>query len=127
MTRYRKDPNAISNHFDELFKGIGHRGSSFMDIDGLIHDGKTKRFLMLEFKHKGEKLDAAQDWALTDFASMPDQFAIAIWIEGDDDYRVIYYPDRMEDRISGYSLRRVIQDWWNQIRNGPAEPERELF
>jgi len=94
-----------------------------MDIDGLIHDGATKRFLMLEFKHKEEKLHPSQDWALADFASAPDQFAMAIWIEGDDDYRVLYYPDRLEDRVSGRVLRQVIKDWWDQARCGPAETE----
>jgi len=68
MTTYRADPSAISNHFDDLFSGLGHRGSSFTDVDGLVHDGRTGRFLFMEFKHEGEPVSQAQIYALNALA-----------------------------------------------------------
>ena len=126
MTQLRKklcprcgfDLDPISNHFDELFQGIGHRGSSFMDIDGLMHDGKNQRFLTLEFKHLGEEFDKAAAWALTDFAKKPGCQAIAIRIlEKDIAYRVKFFPEEIvQDQLSPRAVRNIVRDWWN--RNG---------
>lgn len=60
MTDYRKDPNAISNYFDQVLKGIGHRGSSFTDVDAVTHDEATDRFLVQEFKRADETLNKGQ-------------------------------------------------------------------
>jgi hypothetical protein len=54
MAQLRKDPNHIGNFFDTLVEGIGHRGSSFADIDGVTHDMNGNRFLFQEWKHEGE-------------------------------------------------------------------------
>lgn len=68
MTQLRFHPRSISNYFDKILHGIGHRGSSFSDIDAVSHDGKTGRMLLQEFKGEHEALDPAQHWMLQDFA-----------------------------------------------------------
>lgn len=113
MTYLRRDPNNISNHFDELLAGIGHRGSSFMDIDCLIHDGHRKRFLLCEFKRRDEQLSPAQEWALSDWASIPGNLSLAIWWIGDDEYIVRFYPNKEQDRVCGNVIRSIVQQWWN--------------
>lgn len=60
MTQLRRDEQAISNYFDSVLKGIGHRGSSFTDVDALTHDEATDRFLFQEFKNAGEQLNRGQ-------------------------------------------------------------------
>lgn len=60
MTFRRNDPDAISNYFDALLHGIGHRGSSFTDVDAVTHDEATDRFLFQEFKRDGEPLSTGQ-------------------------------------------------------------------
>jgi hypothetical protein len=122
MTFFRKDPGDISNHFDELFKDIGHRGSSFMDIDKLwiVHDGRTGRFLMFEFKNRNEKLSGSQEWVLTEFAKLPGCKSVAIWYDGEDDYKVIYYPDKVDDRVGERALQQMLKDWWEQSHRQPG-------
>jgi hypothetical protein len=119
MTFYRKDPGSISNHFDEIFKGIGLRGSSFTDIDKLwiVHDVKTRRFLMFEFKNRGEILNSSQELTLTEFAKLPGCKSIAIWWNDNDDYKVIYYPD---DRVGERALQSMLRDWWEQSHHQPG-------
>lgn len=68
MTQYRKDPDATSNWFNALFYGIGHRGSSFSDIDAFIHDARTDRILLMEFKWKGNVIPKGQALGLRSFA-----------------------------------------------------------
>ena len=115
MTQLRKQKDAISNHFDELLAGIGHRGSSFTDVDGLVHDSKTNRFLMLEFKQDGEELNFGQEWALEEFAKQPGCSVIAIWLTSKaDQYRLRFYPEKLDDLISGSVLQRIVADWWNK-------------
>lgn len=82
MTIYQKDPDAISNWFNAQLKGIGHRGSSFTDIDFLVvaaltHDGYSRRFLFQEFKRPHEETDPAQWWALADLARQPNT---TVWL-----------------------------------------------
>lgn len=60
MTQLRRDQQAISNFFDRVLKGIGHRGSSFTDVDALTHDEATDRFLFQEFKNADEQLNRGQ-------------------------------------------------------------------
>jgi hypothetical protein len=60
MTQIRCAPASISNYFDDLLKGIGHRGSSFTDIDAATHDEATDRWLFQEFKGPDETLNRGQ-------------------------------------------------------------------
>lgn len=84
MTQLRKQKDAISNYFDSILAGIGHRGSSFTDIDGATHDGATKRWLFQEFKQDGEKLDKAQRWMLRDISTLPAHFTVWVVVKRDD-------------------------------------------
>jgi hypothetical protein len=67
----------ISNYFDDLLRGIGHRGSSFTDVDAVTHDGKTGRWLMQEFKQPTEVLSDGQQWHL-EALSQHDRFTV--WV-----------------------------------------------
>ena len=60
MTFRRNDPNGLSNYFDQLLNGIGHRGSSFSDVDAITHDEVADRFLFQEFKRHDERLNRGQ-------------------------------------------------------------------
>jgi hypothetical protein len=71
MSQLRKFPQAISNYFDDVERGVGKRGSTFTDVDAVSHDKDTKRFLFREFKHETEPLSAAQRWVLQDLAGLP--------------------------------------------------------
>lgn len=123
MTQLLKDPAAISNHFDNLFNGLGKGGSSFTDIDGLIlipgiraliHNGRHfPRFFMLEFKNGTEKLSTSQNWTLRDFARMDGCSSLAIWLKGSDDYLVRFYPGEEEAQINGRALQKIIREWWD--------------
>ena len=84
-----------------------------MDIDGLVHDGRTGRFFMMEFKWRGQALDNATEWVLAEFATLPRCTAMAVWVEGDDSYSVRFYPEKINEIISGESLRTILKDWWN--------------
>ena len=112
MTQLLREPDNISNHFDDLFNGIGHRGSSFTNVDGLIHDGKSKRFLMLEFKHWGESVSSGQHWAMKDFAKIPN---CSSWIIhwGAEMYKVETLPDSLFWHLNKAGLRQKLKDWWD--------------
>jgi hypothetical protein len=118
MTQLIKNPDSISNHFDKLFSNIGHRGSSFTDVDGLVHDAKTNRFLLMEFKMPGERLSAGQEWAISEFAKQPGCWAWAIWLTKDPAlYKIRYYPEKNDDTLSDTTLQRLLADWWENKAN----------
>lgn len=77
MTQRRNDPDRLSNYFDRLLHGIGHRGSSFTDVDALTHDeGPPDRFLFQEFKGSNEPLNTGQARLLKGLAR---QNYITVW------------------------------------------------
>lgn len=76
MTQLRRDPGHIGNRFDAWLAGIGHRGSSFCDIDAITHDERTHRYLIQEFKHDGEPLTDGQHKVLSDLAREP---RVTVW------------------------------------------------
>ena len=71
MTQRRNHFDAVSNYFDDIERGIGKRGSSFTDIDGMSHDRDGDRFLFREFKTNGEQMDIHQYEALKALARLP--------------------------------------------------------
>lgn len=116
MTQLRHCKCDNSNYFDRVLSGIGHRGSSFSDIDAITHDGKTQRFLLQEFKREGEPRDQAQHWMLRDLAltlrKLPDHFTV--WtVERRDDGRfgwaVYGQPSRV---ITRDEYRGRFAAWW---------------
>lgn len=119
MTQHRNDPDKISNYFDRLLSGIGHRGSSFMDIDAVTHDGATHRWLLQEFKHEGEPLDKAQHWMLKDLAGeLPKHFTVWVVVKREDG--LIEFADyRPGQRVSAVTItveeyRARFRCWWQR-------------
>lgn len=115
MTQRRNDLDAISNYFDSVLRGIGHRGSSFTDVDALTHDGATGRILVQEFKRASESLTEGQRRALQGLASVaPKQ--LQVWY-------VQQLPDgnlkwaqfgsgRYAEVISLDEYREKFRRWW---------------
>lgn len=111
------------NAFAELERGIGHRGSSFTDLDSLCwtHDGKTNRFLIRELKAKGEaKPKPGQWWALQAIAHYP---AITVWFARlREDGQILFINMRgnrerepetgQSEVISGAEWKQRVHDWW---------------
>lgn len=128
MTQLRKQKDAISNYFDGLLSGIGHRGSSFMDVDALTHDAATGRWLLQEFKHEGEALDKAQHWMLRDLShKVPKHFTVWVVVKRDDGS--IEWADCCDVQatrriISVREYQQKFRDWWERrsSRSEGAQP-----
>lgn len=71
MTQRRDGRFPERNDFDRLVEGVGLRGSSFMDLDVLVHDGETHRFLGIELKRAGESCNRGEWITLADLALEP--------------------------------------------------------
>ncbi len=125
MTQLRHCKCDNSNYFDRLLHGIGHRGSSFTDIDAVSHDMKTQRFLIQELKREGEKRDRAQDSALLDFArtlkKIPDHFTFWLVIRLHDERFVQWanYGD-VPVRIAVAEYQARYRAWWDDALFVPA-------
>jgi len=105
--------DSISNYFDRLLKGIGHRGSSFTDIDALTHDEATDRFLFQEFKALGEELSVGQARYLKALARRD---FITVWcVRRLGDGRVEWCDVATRERavISEQDYRSKFAAWWN--------------
>lgn len=137
MTQLRKDPDSISNHFDKLLDGIGHRGSSLGDIDRfdvvgppiwLTHDKKTRRFLFQEFKYEHELLSKGQRRSLVDLARLS---SVNVWIVvlrkdlliGWHDIKLSRGAKKM-DLIDGLSYQERFRRWWKGEPILPGVPEK---
>jgi hypothetical protein len=113
MTVLRRDPGHINNYFNELESGLGHRGSSFSDIDGVSHDGPTNRFLFREFKQDGEPLSAGQRRLLEGLALLP---GCRCWYVMVRDRNTLVWSDMRSgeiDIISPQEYRYLVSDWWS--------------
>ena len=112
MTVYLKDPDNISNHFDKIFQGIGRRGSSFGNIDGLVHDAFTQRFLFLEFKYENEIMKGGQKWALSELAKQP---RTSVWLirKFPEYYILTIFPYQSPSKVSVEELQLLFSRWWN--------------
>jgi hypothetical protein len=128
MTQRRNDPDAVSNYFDHLMDGLGHRGSSFADIDSVSHDdrpslvathdgGPRDRFLIQEFKRQGEKPSRGQSRLLRALVKIQ---GFTVWhiIKRDDGY-IGFYDYRSEkgvpiEKISEGEYQTRVASWWNR-------------
>jgi hypothetical protein len=122
MTQRRNDPDAISNYFDRLLQGIGHRGSSFTDIDGATHDEATDRFLFQEFKRPGEQLNIGQRKFLKALARRE---YLTVWcVRAREDGHIDWcdVATRRAETITEAEYQARFRRWWNQeaIVNGNA-------
>lgn len=122
--------DAISNKVDLMLRGIGHRGSSFTDVDGLVHDGRTDRFLFMEFKWPGEALTNGQGTALKELAL---ESRITVWyiqVDFNEDANLVGWSDMRwplaMDVISIKEFRARFEAWWNNgftlTRGGFIQP-----
>jgi hypothetical protein len=122
MTRHRKYPDAISNYFDELLDGIGHRGSSFCDIDAITHDMATGRFLVQEFKNEGESVPSGQRMALRALSGLQ---GVTVWLairQNDGRIGFAEFPESIVRSISVQDYKAKYQRWW---ANSPhADPSQ---
>jgi len=128
VTQHRNDPGRISNYFDKVLAGIGHRGSSFMDVDAVTHDGGTKRWLIQEFKHEGEPLDKAQHWMLKDLATLPKWFTVWVVVRRHDgqigfaEYKPGQRVEAVTISVDEYQDR--FRSWWSNTTY--VRPERPV-
>lgn len=121
MTQLRHCKCAMSNYFDRLLRGIGHRGSSFSDIDAVSHDGKTNRFLLQEFKEEGEDFNQAQHWMLKDISAIPEFFTVWHVVKRRDGMIgfALYGSGKPMEIITVQEYQRRFEAWW---ANKPDEP-----
>lgn len=121
MTVLRRDPSSITNYFDELFRGIGHRGSSFMDLDNacfcVSHDGETKRALIMEFKDKDEPCSKGQQRVLEGLTELSDR--ITCWYLQRQSGGVVHFAEYRKgatqcmERITEPECRERYRQWWD--------------
>lgn len=113
VTQRRNDPDSIRNHFDRIAEGIGHRGSSFSDLDAISHDGRTHRFLVQEFKRPNEMMSAAQRALLTDLAKEP---RFTVWFLMKMNEGEIVWSDFLSlspEIITAEQYRERLREWWD--------------
>lgn len=118
MTQYRKDKDAISNYFDRLEEGIGKRGSSFTDLDGVSHDGDTDRFLVREFKHPSEQVPRGQARLLFALSRLK---RVTVWaIQKREDGKLNWFHVGHGTGviiITEEQYRELVRSWWYQDRD----------
>lgn len=114
MTVLLKDPNAISNYFNDLVKDLGHRGSTFMDIDAVTHDREGDRFLIQEFKQPGEPVNKAQRETLNALTTLP---RVQVWIIQRTQNRFVVEmtvcPHGRPEEVSVNIYRQRYARWWD--------------
>lgn len=136
MTQLRKkkcprcgeELDPISNYFDALFKGIGHRGSSFMDLDRVdyhaVQDDATGRLLIFEFKGPHEKTNVGQWRTLKGTIGISpkiEAWALRLRSDGRIDFFDIRRSTAIEI-IEPAECQRRYSAWWNQRPLSVAQP-----
>lgn len=129
MTQLRKCKCGSSNELDLLEAGIGHGGSSFMDLDAFTHDLRTHRFLVRELKRPNEGLNTGERIALTDLALEP-RFTVwylQLWKSGEIAWADMYHPESI-CVITRNEYRERLRTWWeNSYRlENYVEIDRDL-
>lgn len=121
MTQLRKFRDSISNYFDELEKGIGKRGSSFMDIDAVSHNADTGCFLFREFKEDGEPLGKGQRWTLRALSGLP---RCTVWLVRRLNGGMLGFAvsGKPEEVISEEEYRRRLRLWWGGSESDETMP-----
>jgi len=114
MTQIRRDPGALSNYFDRLLEGIGHRGSSFTDIDAASHDEATDRWLFQEFKGPDERLNRGQARHLLGLARQ--DYATVWCVRKRHDGRLDWcdVASRHTDVITTEEYQARFRRWWSR-------------
>jgi hypothetical protein len=121
MTVLIKDPTSITNWADRVLAGVGHRGSSFCDVDHVEYrpkmivadDGVTHRFIVQELKHEGERTAVGQRRLLEALAQVPE---FTVWGITQRIDRTVGWQDFRTGGtaiISEQEWRTRYQRWWN--------------
>jgi hypothetical protein len=123
MTTLRRNAADISNYFDRLTQGIGHRGSSFTDVDRLCitHDLGRGRALFQEFKHEGEQLPIGQRRALEWLATQP---ALSVWLvtkRKDGNVALLDFRARQQIVLTESDYQRRFRQWWEGAARAIAQ------
>lgn len=85
------------------------------DVDRLCwtHDGKTNRFLFMDFKNEAEReLSSGQRWALEALAKQPN---VTVWFArylGGDRIRFGDMGQSQAEEISGSEFKQRFHEWW---------------
>lgn len=111
--RKNADPDSLSNYFDRVLEGIGHRGSSFTDVDALTHDERTDRYLFQEFKQAEEALNRGQARLLKGLARRD---FITVWCVRRRTDGFLDWCDvatRTAATIGLGEYQRLYRCWWN--------------
>lgn len=127
MTVRRNNANATSNYFDALMQGIGHRGSSFMDLDNtalyVTQDKETGRALVQEFKREGEpQMSSGQRICLEWLARRPG-FTVWVCVKRNDGRIGFTHIGRTNELVlSETQYQQRVRAWWQQVAIdlGPA-------
>jgi hypothetical protein len=121
VTQLRKFRDSISNYFDDVLVGIGRRGSSFMDVDAITHDGDTDRFLFQEFKDIDEEIPKGQARLLNALARKD---YLTVWcVRKRADGRLDFYDVRAQklEAIEIEEYRARFARWWG-VTAPPLNP-----
>lgn len=115
MTIRRNDPDRLSNYFNALIDGIGHRGSSFTDVDACTHDEATDRFLFQEFKGPDERLNRGQSRLLKGLSRKD---YVTVWCvrkraDGQLDWCDV--ATRTRHTISTAEYKARFRRWWSNV------------
>lgn len=131
MTQLRKCRDSISNYFDRVLEGVGHRGSSFTDLDAVTHDMSTGRVLIQEMKQYGEPINEGQRRTLEHLSTLP-KFTVWVVVKGPRD--IIGWREYRTKRakwMTENEYRDRFQAWWNNVEYAPVtqvppDPVHEL-
>jgi hypothetical protein len=124
MTQLRHCKCGNSNYFDRILDGIGHRGSSFSDIDAVAHDHATHRFLIQEFKGQNEPDNPAQHWMLREMRAHVPPRHFTFWhvvrrTDGQIGWAVLGESVQV---ISLDEYRERYRAWWDNVPYTPPVP-----
>lgn len=122
MTQLRRVPSSISNFFDRLLTGIGHRGSSFTDVDALTHDEATDRFLFQEFKNAGEALNRGQARLLKGLARRDFATVWCVRRLSDDTVEWCDVATREHAILTAEEYRSKFRAWWANEKRQTVSP-----
>lgn len=126
VTEYRKDPHSIRNWYDKLVDGIGHRKSSFCDVDVMeftptrlmiAHNRSASRALVVELKHEHERMLAGQEETLRWLAS---RSGFTVWLVTQRVDNMVGWNDfALSPSVPSVSITRgqfrdKYHRWWNE-------------
>jgi hypothetical protein len=123
MTQRRNDPDRLSNYFDRLLQGIGHRGSSFSDVDAITHDEFGDRFLFQEFKRADEPLNRGQRRLLMGLARQSYCTVWCVRLMADGNLEWCDVETRTRAILTPTAYCEKFRHWWAGAKPIPSKVE----